>query len=281
MKTKSSHTGTRPDWGLIGTAIDFRLRLAFTSTNLVPPSAQQGYLALSSSHHDSAGLLAELTAATTAVLAEAEPFAADGIELPASLENELIDGGKVVELDAARDHVPWFVVDQIHDQVRLANVGLGPLRAGAVRASAGMSFSGSALVGGADADLLVDGLLLDFKSTHGATTITRSEVYQLAGYTLLDFDDVHGIERVGVYWTRHGVMRTFTLATFFELLGTTAPSSGPSSGPSSLPTRTGVAVRISTGRRRATTSRISNTCSRTRTRDCVVPFAGWRSALRR
>ncbi|GAF47195.1 hypothetical protein [Rhodococcus wratislaviensis] len=85
----------------------------------------------------------------------------------------------------------------------------------------GDELSGSDAIGGADADLLVDGLLLDFKSTHAATTITKSDVYQLAGYTLLDFDDEHHIDHVGIYWTRHGIKRTFSLPGFFELLGAT------------------------------------------------------------
>lgn len=54
-------------------------------------------------------------------------------------------------------------------------------------------------------------------------TIKKPDVYQLAGYVLLDFDDTHRIDRVGIYWTRHGVMRTFTVSRFFELLGATAP----------------------------------------------------------
>lgn len=134
----------------------------------------------------------------------------------------LLDGEAAVTFDQACAQVPWFVIDQIHDQVRRANVGLGSLRDNAIRVSTGMSFAGSDLIGGADADLLVDGLLLDFKSTHAATTVNKSDVYQLAGYTLLDFDDAHRIERVGIYWARHGVMRTFAVSTFFELLGATA-----------------------------------------------------------
>ena len=117
--------------------------------------------------------------------------------------------------------MPWFVIDQLHDQVCLANTGLGQLRASARTARSGMRFSGSDAIGGADADLQVDGLLLDFKSTHAATTITKSDVYQLAGYALLDFDDDHHIDHVGIYWTRHGIKRTFSLPGFFELLGAT------------------------------------------------------------
>ncbi|WP_128970150.1 hypothetical protein [Rhodococcus opacus] len=247
LRTKSSHTGKRPDWGLIGTSIDFRLRLSFTTADLVPVSARRGHAALTRDHPEALPLLGELTAAIADLLAEFPAQPADRIELPESMENDLLrlcvvasqldqlyrsyphvidktpllEGGKVVTFDQARKQVPWFVIDQLHDQVCLANTGLGQLRAAARTARSGMSFSGSDAIGGADADLLVDGLLLDFKSTHAATTITKSDVYQLAGYTLLDFDDEHHIDHVGIYWTRHGIKRTFSLPGFFELLGAT------------------------------------------------------------
>ena len=71
LRTKSSHTGKRPDWGLIGTAIDFRLRLAFTTDELVPVSARRGHTALTRNHPEAAALLGELTAAIATTLAEA------------------------------------------------------------------------------------------------------------------------------------------------------------------------------------------------------------------
>ncbi len=57
-------------------------------------------------------------------------------------------------------------------------------------------FSGSVDVGGADADLIVDGCLWEIK----CTTRTRGEsnwLHQLLGYVLLDYDDEHGIEHAG------------------------------------------------------------------------------------
>lgn len=232
---------------LIGTVIDFRLRLAFTTTNLVPPSAQRGHAALARRHPDAAPLLAGLTDAIGVVLADAGPMDGARIELPGQIEDDLIrlcvvagqldqlyrnyesasratpllESGKAVTVEQAVAQVPSRVVDDLHDQVRVANAGLGPLRAAATTATAGLEFAGSPLIS-ADADLLVDGLLLDFKARPEATTIKKPEVYQLAGYVLLDFDDTHRIERIGVYWTRHGVMRTFPVSTFFELLGATA-----------------------------------------------------------
>ncbi|WP_137873778.1 hypothetical protein [Rhodococcus sp. Q] len=248
----ASHDGKRPDWPLIGTSIDFRLRLAFSHTAPVPECAQRGYRGLARMARPGGceTLLSDLAAAITKLLAQGPPpgAAADAIHSE-SAEVELIrlcavaaqldqlyrnplliektvlldDERRIVTLDRAVEQISWFVVDQIRDQVHLSGTGLAPVRSQFMQALPGPTFAGSDLIGGADADLLVDDLLLDFKSTHEATTIARRDVYQLAGYVLLDFDDVHEIRRVGVYWTRHGVLRILSTDTFFELLGARKP----------------------------------------------------------
>jgi hypothetical protein len=58
-------------------------------------------------------------------------------------------------------------------------------------------FTGSADIGGADADFILGGLLLDCKSTVTPYKPGTAEIYQLAGYLLLDYDDQYGIRRVG------------------------------------------------------------------------------------
>jgi hypothetical protein len=46
-------------------------------------------------------------------------------------------------------------------------------------------FAGSGDVGGADADLLIDGLLIDVKTTVDANKVpTQANIWQLAGYVL-------------------------------------------------------------------------------------------------
>lgn len=81
IKTKSSHSGKNPDWGLIGTAVDFRLRLAFTGDRAdpIPRSARNGHALLTKKYPEAAPLLADLTAATAAVLDEASPYMAERI----------------------------------------------------------------------------------------------------------------------------------------------------------------------------------------------------------
>ncbi len=52
-------------------------------------------------------------------------------------------------------------------------------------------------LGGADADLIYDGTLVDLKSTSQASVIGRDEVWQLIGYLLADTNDAYSIARVG------------------------------------------------------------------------------------
>jgi len=65
------------------------------------------------------------------------------------------------------------------------------------------TFTQSTPLGGADADLILDGLLLDIKTWKHALP-RRSELWQLIGYALADTEDQHRINRVGFYFARHG-----------------------------------------------------------------------------
>lgn len=61
----------------------------------------------------------------------------------------------------------------------------------------GPNFAQSGALGGADADLIYDGTLLDLKSSSQARIVGRDEVWQLIGYLLADTDHCYGIARVG------------------------------------------------------------------------------------
>lgn len=240
------------DWALIGTAIDFRLRLAFSEIEPMPASARRGYRWLSRQNlAGSTSLLHELeeefqrlvskfpdpthpielqdpedeqrvlrlcvVAAWLDQLHRAGPFILD--------RSPLIDTAKSIRsLDEVAASVSDFVLAELSDQVALANIGLSSLRSPAPKAVVpDPRLNGADRIGGADADLVVDGTLIDFKSTRRATTIGRADVYQLAGYVLFDFDDDYKISGVGTYWTRHGLLRTFTVDEYFTLLGATQP----------------------------------------------------------
>ncbi|WP_371640782.1 hypothetical protein [Streptomyces virginiae] len=71
----------------------------------------------------------------------------------------------------------------------------------------------------ADADLIVDGPLLDFRSTRHTNTLRQAKAWQLLGYLLLDIDDQYGIETLGLYLTRGGVLAAWTVEEYLDLLG--------------------------------------------------------------
>lgn len=68
----------------------------------------------------------------------------------------------------------------------------------------GTSFSGSVFVGGADADLILDGRLYDVKCTLKPREDLPYNVRQLIGYALLDWNDAYDLGEVGFYFARQG-----------------------------------------------------------------------------
>ena len=92
--------------------------------------------------------------------------------------------------------VPGYVVADISQQMRLAETAFREFRALPRRAVTCVpSFIGSADIGGADADFILGGLLLDCKSTTMPGTLGREDICQLAGYLLLDYRDEFSISR--------------------------------------------------------------------------------------
>lgn len=63
------------------------------------------------------------------------------------------------------------------------------------------NFAGSIDIGGADADLITDGCLWEIKTTK-ARRAQGEWLRQLLGYVLLDYEDEHAIERVGLLLPR-------------------------------------------------------------------------------
>jgi hypothetical protein len=113
------------------------------------------------------------------------------------------------------------LVDDVLRQLHAAEEGpLDNLRcqcASAVCAS-GPTFDGSTHVS-ADADLVADGLLIDFKSTRNVHDLPKSTVLQLLGYVLMDYSDTYRIDAVGVYLTRAGALISWPLEEYLALLG--------------------------------------------------------------
>lgn len=114
------------------------------------------------------------------------------------------------------------LVDDVLRQLHAAEDGaLDDLRRQTTVATCvgGPTFDGSADVT-ADADLIADGLLIDFKSTRNVHEFPKSTVLQLLGYVLLDYSDRHQIDAVGVYLTRAAALIAWPVEEYLAMLGT-------------------------------------------------------------
>lgn len=100
----------------------------------------------------------------------------------------------------------------------------GPLQALRARTGPGHCIGGPTFAGAqitADADIVVDGLLLDFKSARRPLAeMSKRTAWQLTGYLLLDAADRYQVDTVGLYLTRSGVLASWPVDEFLALLGT-------------------------------------------------------------
>ena len=78
-------------------------------------------------------------------------------------------------------------------------------------------FEGSADVGGADGDLIIDGCLTDLKCTVKAT-IKKEWLYQLLGYALLDYSNTFEIQTGSFYMARQGITISWKLDELIDSL---------------------------------------------------------------
>ncbi len=76
------------------------------------------------------------------------------------------------------------------------------------------TFEGSHLVGGADADLIVDGCLIDIKATVNPLPVKPLDLYQPVSYALIDFGDEYGVTSLGVYLARQTVLLRWPLEKY-------------------------------------------------------------------
>jgi len=74
----------------------------------------------------------------------------------------------------------------------------------------GGTLAGSKDVFGADFDLIVDGCLVELKTTL-APVITTAHLRQLVGYWLLDYDDARRITSAAIILMRQGYVRKFDM----------------------------------------------------------------------
>jgi DNA-binding transcriptional ArsR family regulator len=85
-------------------------------------------------------------------------------------------------------------------------------------------FALSSALGGADADVIADGVLIDFKASRARSVIGAPDVYQLVGYALADLYDWYGIGSVGIHALRWRTRWTMSLEDLlFRLSGVERP----------------------------------------------------------
>jgi hypothetical protein len=85
-------------------------------------------------------------------------------------------------------------------------------------------FALSSALGGADADVIADGVLIDFKASRARSVIGAPDVYQLVGYALADLYDWYAIRSVGIHALRWRTRWTMPLE---DLLHRPPVSSAP------------------------------------------------------
>ncbi|MEU5785299.1 hypothetical protein [Micromonospora lupini] len=134
-----------------------------------------------------------------------------------------VDGSRLMRLSQASraaDLLELANADEVADLIAMRDLAvaklLPELPSGPV--VTGPTFEGSADLN-ADADLIVGGVLIDFKATQGrarsdgsrAASLTRAELDQLLGYVLLDYSDTFTLHSVAIYAVRYGYYAAWPL----------------------------------------------------------------------
>jgi hypothetical protein len=90
----------------------------------------------------------------------------------------------------------------------------------AARVVVGPTFAGSADVGGADGDLLINGTLLEIK-TRLKDELQQRHLHQIVGYALLDYDDAYGFRELAMFSARHASLIRWPIGQVIEWLAGT------------------------------------------------------------
>ena len=219
---------------LVGTAFDYRLRMQLGADFADSEALSMGIDRLRWMGSDLGSSVDEKWAAATADLLTEMPAGDEMLKARASVVLAWVDWGyrsggiwsdglRAVAGSACRgeastwDSFAASVDPGIASEVAaLMNIVDVPR---AESALCGASFRGSGFVGGADADLILDGCLYDVKTTLLPRRGFPSMLRQLLGYALLDWDNEFEIDRVGFYWSRQGEWMSWRLD---ELIGESA-----------------------------------------------------------
>lgn len=135
-----------------------------------------------------------------------------------SSRSPLVEPSPAWTADELLARVPDLWVDDLRELSWAFLDSHGDLSRGVHKAALGPTFEGSLDVGGADADLVLDGLLVDVKTTTNAK-IAAEMLYQLLGYVLLDYSNRLGVWGVAVYLSRQRRLVRWALDELLEDLG--------------------------------------------------------------
>ena len=83
------------------------------------------------------------------------------------------------------------------------------------------TFAGSSSLGGADAQLIVDGNLLDIRTTKSSKPFTVKNFWQQLAYVLLDWNDEYEIQTISWYYTRQKSYFSYEVNDMFTDLQST------------------------------------------------------------
>lgn len=127
------------------------------------------------------------------------------------------------DLDGMLTAIPEIAVTNMAALIRHAGTSdLATLRErfpGGRTCISGPTFPGSSDVGGADADLIADRLLLEIKTHARPASTAQDALRQLLGYLLLDYDDRYKLKRAGIYYARHACLLQWEIPELLKALG--------------------------------------------------------------
>lgn len=143
-----------------------------------------------------------------------EQFFREGVDViwPSSI---LAGAGDSTSVDELLGLVPSPWVEDLGALAAGFRRSLGSRRV--MNAICNPSFEGSRHVGGADADLILDGKLCEIKTTI-RSSIDSSALIQLVAYALLDYENEYDLTAVGLYMTRQERWIDWDLDSFLKLM---------------------------------------------------------------
>ncbi|WP_329543372.1 hypothetical protein OG548_45745 [Streptomyces sp. NBC_01356] len=223
------HDGQRTDFALIGHTIDHRLRVSLGAPTGSPIACGVDLARIDDAGWPSLEVILAVQDAGRDLLAELAGYERpDGVPLPladAAAEDRLVRLSHIASSFETIYRCGGFIHGNSLQTMLAADPGpfLALRELPAHQRICGPVFDGSMHVGGADADFILGGCLIDCKATIRPQRLGRAALYQLAGYLLLDYHNTYAIGRVGLYLSRQGALIDWDIREFLRLLGARLP----------------------------------------------------------